>query len=684
MAQVRWLVAVDIGGTFTDAVAFGPDGELLVAKVPSTPEDPAKAFERALEELVATGLDLSATDLIFHGTTVATNAMLNDQLARVVLLTTEGFRDVLSYRNGTRPKVYDLEQPRPSQLVPRRDRLEVRERLSSQGDEVVPLSKEEIERAVQAVAERNPDAVAVSFLFSYLDGDHERMVADAITARFPDLPVARSSALAREFREYPRTATAVVNAGLRPIVGKYLLRMQSTLEDRDVPGPLLIMQSNGGCVPAGRANEEAHRLLLSGPAAGVAGTVALGREYGIDHLVSLDMGGTSLDVCLIQDGTPPVTSTQVVGSHAILCPSVDIVTIGAGGGSIAEVDAAGRLAVGPRSAGATPGPAAYGRGGELPTVTDAHVVLGTLPTDISLASGLRLDAEAAHQAVTRLAEQLELSPEETADGIVRVAVAHMSLALRRVSVERGLDPEGYTLVSFGGAGPLHSGLLLRELGFRSLLVPRHPGLFAASGLVSTNLRIDEGRTVLEMLRAATLAELAAWLTTMARDMTERLVSDGIARRGVRIVASADCRFVGQGFDLNVPLAGLGLKGLAGIAKRFNELHLRTYGHTDPDGQVEIVTLRLSAFGALPGTATTTIPRAQRAVPDAAVIATTKARLPGSKRVRLLRVYDREKLRAGHRIDGPAIIHEVDATTLLLDGQSARVDTRASMWIEEKQ
>lgn len=684
MAQVRWLVAVDIGGTFTDAVTFGPDGELLVAKVPSTPEDPAMAFERALEELVATGLDLSATDLIFHGTTVATNAMLNDQLARVVLLTTEGFRDVLSYRNGTRPKVYDLEQPRPSQLVPRRDRLEVRERLSSRGDEVVPLSEEEIERAVQAVAERNPDAVAVSFLFSYLDDDHERMVADAITARFPDLPVTRSSAIAREFREYPRTATAVVNAGLRPIVGKYLLRMQSTLEDWAVPGPLLIMQSNGGCVPASRANEEAHRLLLSGPAAGVAGTVALGLEYGIDHLVSLDMGGTSLDVCLIQDGTPPVTSTQVVGSHAILCPSVDIVTIGAGGGSIAEVDAAGRLAVGPRSAGATPGPAAYGRGGELPTVTDAHVVLGTLPTDISLASGLRLDAEAAHQAVTRLAEQLELSPEETADGIVRVAVAHMSLALRRVSVERGLDPEGYTLVSFGGAGPLHSGLLLRELGFRSLLVPRHPGLFAASGLVSTNLRIDEGRTVLEMLRAATLAELAAWLTTMARDMTERLVSDGIARRGVRIVASADCRFVGQGFDLNVPLAGLGLKGLAGIAKRFNELHLRTYGHTDPDGQVEIVTLRLSAFGALPGTATTTIPRAQRAVPDAALIATTKARLPGSKRVRLLRVYDREKLRAGHRIDGPAIIHEVDATTLLLDGQSARVDTRASMWIEEKQ
>jgi N-methylhydantoinase A len=683
MAQVRWLVAVDIGGTFTDAVAFGPDGELLVAKVLSTPEDPAMAFERALGELVATGLDLLATDLIFHGTTVATNAMLNDQLARVVLLTTEGFRDVLSYRNGTRPKVYDLEQPRPSQLVPRRDRLEVRERLSSQGGEVIPLSKEEIERAVQAVAERNPDAVAVSFLFSYLDDDHERMVADAIIARFPDLPVTRSSAIAREFREYPRTATAVVNAGLRPIVGEYLIRMQSTLEDLAVPGPLLIMQSNGGCVPASRANEEAHRLLLSGPAAGVAGTVALGREYGIDHLVSFDMGGTSLDVCLIQDGTPPVTATQSVASHAILCPSVDMVTIGAGGGSIAQLDPAGRLVVGPGSAGATPGPAAYGKGGTRATVTDAHVVLGTLPTDIALASGLSLDADAAYRVIATLGAELGLSPEETADGIVRVSVAHMSLALRRVSVERGLDPEGYTLVSFGGAGPLHSGLLLRELGFRSLLVPLHPGLFAASGLVSTNLRIDESRTVLEMLHAAALADLAEWLASMARDLTERLVGDGIARRGVRIVASADCRFVGQGFELNVPLAALDVKGLAGIAKRFNELHLRTYGHTDPNGQVEVVTLRLSAFGSLPGTAMTTIPRAGRASLDIAVIATTRARLPGSKRVRLLRVYDREKLRAGHRIDGPAIIHEVDATTLLLDGQSARVDTRASMWIEER-
>ena len=272
MAQVRSLVAVDIGGTFTDAVAFGPDGAVLVAKVPSTPEDPSKAFERSLAELVCAGLDLASVDLIFHGTTVATNAMLNDRLARVLLLTTEGFRDVLSYRNGARPLVYDLEQPRPSELVARSDRIGVKERLSSKGEDVVALTAEEVAFAVKTVADQSPAAVAISFLFSYLDDSHERTVADAIREFFPELPVTRSSSVAREFREYPRTATAVVNAGLRPLVGEYLLRMQATLSNLNVPGPLLIMQSNGGCVPAHRAGEEAHRLLLSGPAAGVAGT----------------------------------------------------------------------------------------------------------------------------------------------------------------------------------------------------------------------------------------------------------------------------------------------------------------------------------------------------------------------------------------------------------------------------
>ncbi|HET9092950.1 MAG TPA: hydantoinase/oxoprolinase family protein [Acidimicrobiales bacterium] len=682
MRPGRFLVAVDVGGTFTDAVAVSAAGGTLVAKVPSTPEDPAIAFEEALAELERAGLPLGSAHLVFHGTTVATNAMLTGRLARVVLVTTEGFADVLSYRNGTRPSVYDLQQPRPGELVARRDRVEARERLSSTGEVVTALEEAEIARVADEVAARRPEAVAVAFLFSYLDDRHEEQMAEALERRLEGVPVARSARLAREFREYPRTATAAVNAGLRPVVGRYLVSTTSRLENLGVSGRLMIMQSNGGCVPAARADVEAHRLLLSGPAAGVAGTVALGREYGIERLVSFDMGGTSLDVCLVADGTPPLTPTETIAGHPILCPSVDMVTIGAGGGSIAEVGPTGRLSVGPRSAGAQPGPAAYGRGGEEATVTDAHVVLGTLPTGLSLAGGLALDLEAARKVVGRVGEEMGLSLEEAADGIVQVSVAQMSLALRRVSVERGIDPEGYTLVAFGGAGPLHAGLLLRELRFGSVLVPRYPGLFAAAGLVSTDLRVDESRTVLAPLTEEMLPALAGWLRSTAEEMRARLADDGVSGRPARLVASADCRYVGQGYELAVPVSPLSEAALAELPERFAELHQRTYGHRDPDGTVEVVTLRLSAFGALPKARQEGVSPAGRSTASSAMVTTTSARLPGGAHRVDVPVYDRAALRSGHRFDGPAIVHQHDATTLVLERQSARVDRRGSLWIEE--
>jgi N-methylhydantoinase A len=678
----QWLVAVDVGGTYTDAMALDHAGRSLVAKVPSTPEDPAIAAAGALVELAAAGVPLGSVHLVFHGTTVATNAVLTGQLARVVLVATEGFVDILGYRDGTRPAVYDLEQQRPPELVARGDRLEVRERLSSRGEPVVTLTDDEIERVVEAVAALEPEAVAVALLFSYLDDTHERRLAEALGRRLPSVPVACSARVAREFREYPRTATAVVNAGLRPVVGRYLLNTQSRLSGLGVDGRVMIMQSNGGCVPAERADEEAHRLLLSGPAAGVAATVALGRQHDIDHLVSFDMGGTSLDVCLVRDGRPPVAPTQTVGVHPILCPSVDIVTIGAGGGSIAEVGPSGRLAVGPDSAGAQPGPAAYGNGGEHATVTDAHVVLGTLPSNLSLAGGLRLDREAAQKVVRRLANCLGLSEEAAADGIVRVSVAQMSLALRRVSVERGIDPVGYTLVAFGGAGPLHAGLLLRELGFGAVLVPRYPGLFAASGLVVTDLRIDESRTVLAPIAEGNLGELASWLRSTAAQTTARIVSDGIARRAVRVFASADCRYIGQGYELNVPIRQLSERALAELPERFLQLHERTYSHSDPEGGVEVVTLRLSAFGALKARQPELLSSAGRSTSATAVIGSTKTRLPASKRALDIPVYDRVLLRAGHRIAGPAVVHQQDATTVVLEAQQARIDRTGSIWIEE--
>lgn len=682
MSDRRWLVAVDVGGTYTDALAVSPTGAVITAKVPSTPDDPATAFESALRALESEGLPLDATQLVFHGTTVATNAMLTDQLARVALVTTQGFADVLGYRSGTRPSVYDLEQPRPVELVQRRDRIEARERLSSAGRVIVPLTPEEVERVVEAVAAAAPEAVAVSFLFSYLDDRHEQVLAAAVERRLPGVPVARSAAVAREFREYPRSATAAVNAGLRPVVGRYLVSTGSRLERLGVSGRLMIMQSNGGCVPAQRADEEAHRLLLSGPAAGVAGTVALGRSYGIDRLVCFDMGGTSLDVCLVRDGSPPVTSIQMVGSHPILCPSVDMVTIGAGGGSIAEVGPSGRLSVGPRSAGAQPGPAAYGQGGEQATVTDAHVVLGTLPADLALAGGLTLDGNAARKAVARVGAGLGLSVGDAADGIVRVSVSQMSLALRRVSVSRGIDPEGYTLVAFGGAGPLHAGLLLRELGFDSILVPRYPGLFAASGLISTDLRIDESRTVLATVGDGTLPALAGWLEETAAAMRARIRADGIPGASVTVLASADCRYVGQGYELSVPLPERSSDALSALPSHFGELHRRTYGHHDPDGDVEIVTLRLSAFGPLERPEGEAVaPAGEHSVTDA-VVDRRRVRMPGDAQDGTVTVYDRSLLRSGHVVTGPAVVHQVDATTLVLQGQHGRVDHKGSLWIRE--
>ncbi|HEX7266107.1 MAG TPA: hydantoinase/oxoprolinase family protein [Streptosporangiaceae bacterium] len=679
-----WIVAVDTGGTYTDAIAVSSDGLIKVAKMPSTPADPGLAVERAVGALAATGVAPGDVRMLFHGTTIATNAQLTGGLARVVLATTEGFRDVLSYRNGTRPSVYDLEQPRPRELVPRRDRIEVAERLSGRGEVLTPLEEDEIDRVVTEIAGRRPAAVAVSFLFSYLDSRHEDALAQALAKRLPDVPVTVSSAVAREFREYPRTATAALNAGLRPVVGSYLAQLRSRVAQLGADAPLLIMQSSGGCLPAERADGEAHRLVLSGPAAGVAGAVALGAGYGLRRLVSLDMGGTSLDVCLVRDGVPPVTPTQQVGNDPILCPSVDIVTAGAGGGSIAWVDRVGRLRIGPQSAGASPGPAAFGRGGDRSTVTDAHVVAGTLPAEAQLAGGLTLDTGAARRAVAETGGQLGLGAADAADGIVQVAVAQMTAALRRVSVERGIDPREYTLVAFGGAGPLHAGLLLREASLGGVLVPRYPGLFAAAGLVSADLRIDESSTVLRVLELGLLPELASWYRQATARMTGQLRRDGIRASRTRVLASADCRFVGQGYELNIGVAPVTQRGLASLAARFRARHLQTYGHTDPAQQVEVVTLRLAAVGALSRPEPAALTRGGAAPLPEAQTARVRARMPGEQAQRSVPLYDRDRLLAGNWVPGPAIVHQLDATTLVLDGQRARVDAQGSLWLEEAQ
>lgn len=672
-------VGIDVGGTFTDAIAMHPDGLTRIAKVASTPKDPSIALVDAFEELLKDGVEPDDVGLVFHGTTVATNAMLTGQASRVVLLATKGFRDIMAFRNGTKPLLYDLRQPRPNELVRREDRIEVRERVSGLGEEVEPLEASEIERVVDEVAARGPDAIAIAFLFSYLRDDHERALANALRTALPGTPVTASSEVAREFREYPRTATAVVNAALRPIVGRYLADAAEGIRQIGVGSPFLVMQSNGGCVPAERAEREAHRLLLSGPTAGVAGTIALAERHGVGGVISFDMGGTSLDVCLVQGGVPPTTSTQTVQDHPILVPSVDIVTAGAGGGSIAEVDRAGRLRVGPQSAGAEPGPAAYGRGGEHATLTDAHVVAGILgPTP--LAGRLPLDADEAERAVSGVAQRLGLDPMRAAEGIIAVAAAHGVRALRRVSVERGLDPHGYALVAFGGAGPLLAGRVLEELGVASVLIPPHPGLFSAAGLTAASLRVDDAQTFLGQLDGAVVPELLAWYRGTRDRLVAQLRDDGIPRSKIRVVASADCRYAGQGYELELALASISGAGVRGLRTAFDQRHAAMYGHADADGTVEIVTARVSAFGDLERHEPEGLLRGTREPPEDARAGDRRALLHGLARPRRVPVFRREHLRARNVLEGPAIVEEMDATTVIGRGQRAIVDEEGNLWL----
>jgi len=686
-SAASWTVSVDTGGTFTDAVARCSDGRVAVAKVPSTPDDPSRGLAAVVAALVAAGVPRAAIGLVAHGTTIATNAVLTGGLARVSLVTTEGFRDVLAFRNGSRPDVYSLTPPRPQELVPRERRFEVRERIASTGEVVVPLTPDEVTRVVEEVVRSKPEAVAVCLLFGFIADQHERLLGKALREALPGVPVTLASEVAREFREYPRMSTATINAGLRPLVSGYLLRAAAAVAQEGAGGRLLVMQSNGGCAPAERAEREAHRLVLSGPAGGVAGLVALGATNGIANTISLDMGGTSTDVCLVRGGRVPLASSQQVRDHVLLAPTVDIHTIGAGGGSIAWVDDTGRLRVGPASAKAVPGPVSYGRGGTEPTLTDAHVVLGTLGS-VPLASGLELDRPSAVAALAALGARAGfLGPDDesvarqAAHSVVAISVAHMVRALRTVSIERGLDPRDFTLVPFGGAGPLHVGLLLRHLRLRDALVPQRPGLFSAEGLLAAGLRLDDSQTVLRTYSTG-LVELAAqWFGERGSALVAQLGSDGVAADGVTLVAMADCRYLGQGYELPVELPGVTAADLAQLPALFHALHQERYGHFSASEEVEVVTLRLAAVGRV--AAIVDISRAAGGpVPDpAALLAERQITVPGGAEAQV-RVWDRERLVPENVIEGPALIHQMDATTLLLERQRATVLPHGDLRVEE--
>jgi len=680
----RWTVGVDVGGTFTDAVAVATDGSLATAKVVSTPDDPSRALLEALDALSAEGVAPEHVERLVHGTTVATNALLTGALARVVLCATDGFTDLLTIRTGQRPDMYDLFQPRPADLVSDDDRVAVQERIAADGTPARPLTPVEIERVVRAVARRAPESVAIVLLFSYLAPAHEEQLGRALRAALPEVPVTLSSEVSREIREYPRAATTAVAAGLRPVMERYLERAGTGAAAQGIRAPLLVMESAGGLVPAARAAREPHRLILSGPAAGVAGAMVVGARLGMADLLALDMGGTSVDVCLVRGGHAPVTGLQRHEGAPLNVSALEIATAGAGGGSIAWLDSAGGLHVGPQSAGATPGPAAYGQGGADPTVTDAHLAVGTLDEGTPLAGRLRLDRAAAERALMRLAGPLGMSVDATAEGVLAIATAHLAGAVRRVSTERGIDPRGLPLVAFGGAGPLHATRLMRDLGLCEVVVPRSPGLLCAVGLAGADERLDAAQTVMVRLDRTAPAALAAWFRAATVELRNRLAADGIPADGTQFLASADCRYVGQGHELSILLAGMLVRDLRGLEHAFHAAHIARYGHAAPGEPVEAVTLRLNAVGRLDHPPAASVPRgATDHHPDGAALRGTRnVLLPAAPGRVPVQVWRRDRLRAGDRLAGPCIVEQLDATTLVPPGMRAVVGRWGDLRIRE--
>ena len=651
-------LGVDVGGTFTDLVAL-VDGRLVTAKVPSTPRDQSEGVLAAVD---AARLDPGALAAFAHGTTVATNALLERRGARTALVTTEGFRDVLEIARQDRPLLYDLTAHRPPPLVPRDLRFAVRERMGPDGV-LEPLDDESVAAAVDVCRAAEVEAVAVCLLFSFLHPDHERRVGAALRDALPDVHVSLSCEVLPEMREYERFATTAADAYLAPRLGAYLERLSGRARERGLPDPQ-VMRSSGGVARLDVAAREAAAFVVSGPAGGVVGAAHAARASGREDVLTFDMGGTSTDVAAVRGGVAETTTESVVAGVPLKLPSVDVHTVSAGGGSIAWADAGGALRVGPRSAGADPGPAAYGAGGDEPTVTDADLVLGYLADGARLGGGITLRRDRAEAALARLGEAVGLDPVAAAEGVVRVANAEMTRALRVITVERGLDPRDFALVAFGGAGGMHACALAEELGISAVLVSRAAGVLSALGLAISDVRRDEVRAL-----PAPLADLEPGRVQDAFAELEEAVAADLGA-GARRERRADLRYRGQSFELTVAAPDLD-----GLAERFHSEHERRYGYRMDDEPVELVNVRLVATVAVDKP------------PLRAAEAAGEPPAPGERRARFggewaaAAVWAGERLSAGAEVRGPALVELPEATCVVAPGWRGRVDDAGTLVLE---
>ncbi|MXZ73996.1 MAG: hydantoinase/oxoprolinase family protein [Gemmatimonadetes bacterium] len=663
-------IAIDTGGTFTDLVLSDPDtGRLVFHKVPSTPADPSRALVEGVRELVAqSGYARADVRFLIHGTTVATNTILQRKGARTAFITTEGFRDVLHIQRQDRPHLYNMRIRRTPALVPRSLRYELPERTLHDGSEALPVGRDRLEELIEALRKEGIEAVGVGLLHSHIDPGHERAVGDALRHALPETTVCLSSDMSREEGEYERFSTCAMNAYVQPVMTNYLDRVNDALSDAAVEAPLFVMKSNGGVTSARDAADHCVHTILSGPAGGVVAGDEIGRRLGRPNVITADMGGTSFDVAMIHEGTIAFAKNAEIDGLALKAPMMDIHTIGAGGGSIAWIDSGGALRVGPQSAGAVPGPACYRAGGTEPTVTDANLVLGRLSTASLLGGAITLDPAAARRVIEeKIAAHLGCTVEEAAEGIIRVINASMTAAIRKLTVERGYDPRLFTLVPFGGAGPLHGVELARELGIRDVVIPLAPGVASAEGLVFSNLRTDRIQTHVELLDRLRATEFEEMLDNLTGRAVEDLTKSAEGSDPV-ISRRAGLRYAGQGYDIPIELPE-GAVDLALLESAFHLEHERQYGFARRDQHVQLVNVWVSAELSISDDRRKP---AERSVSDqAGPLASRPVYFSGDWVD--TPVFRRTGLCPGQRIDGPAIIEQLDSTTLIGPGQTACVD-----------
>ena len=682
--MAHYRLTVDTGGTFSDFVYVNDDTrEVSIAKIPSTPDDPSRAILAGVEELIAKGVKPDEIGFFCHGTTVGTNALLEGKGVRTGLLVTKGFRGIYEVGEQSRPHgpaIFDIMYDKPAMLAPPSRTGEVVERVSFEGEVLLPLDEDALRQTLRELREEDVQSIAICFLFSFLAPQHEQRAREIVEEEIPGCGVSISSEIVPQIREYYRLSTTVINAYLQPILARYIANLDQRLKDAGVTTrQKYIMQSNGGMATFEATAKKAVATVLSGPAGGITASVYACRTTGFQNLITFDMGGTSCDVALIKDGQPSIANRGKVEGRDVALPMIEINTVSAGGGTLAHVDRFGELIVGPQSAGAQPGPACYGRGGTQPTITDCNLVLGYLSPDNFLGGKMRLDAQASQDAINNaVAKPLDMQAQDAAEGVVRIINVKMQEAIKAISTMRGHDLRDFMLLAFGGAGPLHAGPIAAELGMAGVIVPLYPGVYSAMGLVMSDVKHDYVRSRLTALSRADEGDVNAVLEELASQARKDLAEEGFSHDKAEIEYALDMRYAGQGYEITLPCnAPLAPGGLAQLRSAFDEEHRKMFGHTAPQEPVEIISYRVRGIGRVPPVE---LPK----------FSPTGAPLAGAIReMRVARfngasvecpVYQRELLDVGAVFSGPAIVDQLDCTSVIPPGQHVRVDEYRNMII----